>query len=292
VIRKGIVLAGGTGTRLWPITKAVSKQLLPLYNKPMVYYPLSTLMLAGLREILLITTPHEAELFKRLLGDGSEWGIRIEYAGQPKPEGLAQALIIAEEFLAGEGGALVLGDNIFYGHGLPEQMRVAAARENEATVFAYHVLNPTEYGVVEFDAEGRPVSIEEKPAVPKSNYAVTGLYFYPSDAPEIAKAVGRSGRGEYEITAVNEAYLRQGRLKVETIGRGSAWLDTGTHESLNQASNFVETIEKRQGLLVASPEEIAFRKGWIDAEGLRRCYEPLLKTEYGRQLARLVDSPG
>jgi glucose-1-phosphate thymidylyltransferase len=289
VTRKGIVLAGGTGTRLWPITRAVSKQLLPLYNKPMVYYPLSTLMLAGLRDILIITTPHESELFRRLLGDGSEWGIRIVYADQPKPEGLAQALVIAEDFLAGEGGALVLGDNVFYGHGLPDQLRAAAEQEDAATVFAYHVSNPEDYGVVEFDDRGRPVSIEEKPEHPKSNYAVTGLYFYPSDAPEIAKSVGRSARGEYEITAVNEAYLRQGRLRVETIGRGSAWLDTGTHETLIQASNFVETIEKRQGLLVASPEEIAFRNGWIDAEGLRRCCEPLMKTEYGRHLSRLAN---
>ena len=286
---KGIVLAGGTGTRLWPITKAVSKQLLPLYNKPMVYYPLSTLMLAGLREILVITTPHEQELFRRLLGDGADWGIRIEYAEQPKPEGLAQALVIAEPFLEGEGGALVLGDNVFYGHGLPDQMRRAATQEEDATVFAYHVNDPRDYGVVEFDTEGRPVSIVEKPREPKSNYAVTGLYFYPPDGPEVAKTVGRSARGEYEITAVNEAYLRQGRLRVETIGRGSAWLDTGTHESLNQASNFVETIEKRQGLLVASPEEIAFRNDWIDAATLLRCCEPLMKTEYGQHLARLAE---
>lgn len=289
MIDRGIVLAGGTGSRLWPATLAVSKQLLPIYNKPMIYYPLSVLMLAGLRKVLIITTPHEAPMFQKLLGDGSAWGMQIEYTAQPNPDGLAQAMILGESFLDGRGGALVLGDNIFYGHGLAEMVQEASQLESGATVFAYPVDNPTDYGVVAFDAQGRAVSIEEKPKQPSSRFAVTGLYFYDASVVEKAKSLRPSARGELEITDLNRLYLSEGALNVQVLGRGFAWLDTGTHPSMLQASTFIEAIEQRQGLLVSCPEEIAFRNGWIDAGQLRRLAEPMQKNTYGKYLLGLAE---
>lgn len=287
-MRKGIILAGGSGTRLYPLTRVVSKQLLPVYDKPMIFYPLATLMQAGIREILVITTPHEQAMFQRLLSDGAEWGISLEYAVQPEPEGLAQAMIIAEEFLAGGPSCLILGDNIFHGGGLREVLRRANAREEGATVFGYWVKDPERYGVVEFDREFRVLSIEEKPTASRSNYAVTGLYFYDERAPELARGLRPSARGELEITDLNRLYLEAGSLSVERLGRGYAWLDTGTHESLHQASSFIETIEARQGLKVACPEEIAFMQGWIDEQGLRDLAEPLRKSGYGEYLLDIL----
>jgi glucose-1-phosphate thymidylyltransferase len=289
VIRKGIVLAGGSGTRLYPVTRAISKQLLPLYDKPLVYYPLATLMLAGIRDIMLISTPEDGPLFARLLGDGAQWGIRMSYATQTAPRGIAEALLIAEEFMASDPVCLVLGDNLFYGHGLPEQLRHAAAREQGATVFAYYVRDPERYGVVEFDAGGRAVGLEEKPPVARSHYAVTGLYFYDNRCVRLARELKPSARGELEITDVNRAYLEQGQLHVEVLGRGTAWLDTGTHASLLAAANFVETIEARQGLKVCCPEEIAFRQGFIDRGQLSALARPLGKSGYGTYLESVLN---
>ena len=287
--RKGIILAGGSGTRLYPITQGISKQLLPVYDKPMIYYPLAILMLAGIREVLVINTPHEQALFQRLLGDGSQWGMDIRYEVQPSPDGLAQAFLIGREFLGNAPSCLVLGDNIFYGVGLTERLQRAASRERGATVFGYWVRDPARYGVAEFDGDGRVVGLEEKPAVPKSNYAVTGLYFYDERACDFAASLRPSARGELEITDLNGCYLAEGNLHLEQLGRGYAWLDTGTHESLMEAGNFIQTIEHRQGLKVCCPEEIAYLKGWIGAEQLLRLAEPLAKTGYGQYLKNLVD---
>ncbi len=287
-MRKGIILAGGSGTRLYPVTQAVSKQLMPVYDKPMVYYPLTTLMLAGIRDVLLISTPQDTPRFVDLLGDGSQWGMNIQYAVQPSPDGLAQAFIIGKDFVGQDPSALVLGDNIFYGHDLVKLLASADARTQGASVFAYHVHDPERYGVVEFDAQQRAISIEEKPKTPKSHYAVTGLYFYDQQVCDIAADIRPSARGELEITDVNRRYLEMGQLNVEMMGRGYAWLDTGTHDSLHEAAGFIATLQKRQGLMVACPEEIAFHQGWVDAATIERLAQPLAKNGYGQYLLNLI----
>jgi len=289
---KGIVLAGGSGTRLYPITKGVSKQLLPIFDKPMVYYPVSALMMAGIRDILVISTPVDLPGFQRLLGDGSDYGVRFSYAAQPSPDGLAQAFIIGEEFIGNEAVCLVLGDNIFYGHGFPDMLRKAvedAEEKERATVFGYYVNHPERYGVADFDEKGQVLSIEEKPTVPKSNWAVTGLYFYPNRVVEIAKKIRPSARGELEITSVNQTFLNDGQLQLQRFGRGFAWLDTGTHDSLSEASNFIEVLEKRQGLKIACLEEIAWHNGWITIDDLKRIAEPMKKNQYGQYLLQLIE---
>jgi glucose-1-phosphate thymidylyltransferase len=287
--KKGIILAGGSGTRLYPVTQAISKQLLPVYDKPMIYYPLATLMLAGIREVLVINTPHEQAMFQRLLGDGSQWGIKIEYAVQPSPDGLAQAFLIGREFIAGQPSCLILGDNIFYGHGLTELLQRASARARGATVFGYWVRDPERYGVAEFDNDNRVIGLEEKPAKPKSNYAVTGLYFYDERVCDFAANLKPSARGELEITDLNRCYLEDGSLMLEQLGRGYAWLDTGTHESMMDAGNYIATVENRQGLKVCCPEEIAFQNGWIDAQQVRDLARPLAKTGYGQYLLQMLE---